>query len=439
MNRKESWRNAIGRVLREDPFLGTIVLRHKVEWTNKVVSATIDGEVVRINEDWWKGATPTVAVFRLRHLASHVAFGHHLRRGAREQERWNMACDYAINPLLQLGDTTTLMDLPEDVGLPSGKAAEWYYDALKKEEDENNPDNQSGSGDGEDGDGSGAGGGDEGSEKSDNTQPSEGDEGDESEGGDDDDGADGDNSEKADDGDSEVSGNDGENEPDRADCGSPADNTQPNGESQLALTIVTANNAMVGAGMMKGWQEELVNKLLNPPPLNPKTLLRLYMTQAAQTKQTYSRTNRRSAWRNDIIMPGRFERTLGKVAVCVDTSGSVSLKELAWAMNAINEIIGAFPDTEVTVIEADTVVHRIRQYKGLPLPEGTTFKGRGGTLFEEALACAEKQDPTVILYVTDGQPGRWPLRESVRIPVVWFMTRTGAKAPWGRQIDIPVG
>jgi hypothetical protein len=37
----------------------------------------------------------------LAHEVMHPAFQHHTRRGDRERKRWNMACDYAIHPLLQ--------------------------------------------------------------------------------------------------------------------------------------------------------------------------------------------------------------------------------------------------------------------------------------------------------------------------------------------------
>jgi predicted metal-dependent peptidase len=37
----------------------------------------------------------------LAHEVMHPAFQHHTHRGDRERKRWNMACDYAIHPLLQ--------------------------------------------------------------------------------------------------------------------------------------------------------------------------------------------------------------------------------------------------------------------------------------------------------------------------------------------------
>lgn len=454
MNRQEHWSFAIGRLLREDPFLGTIILRCKVKWDNldpdtvdcdTPSTATIDGDTLTINEWWWMHGDVATNVFRLRHLGAHVAFGHHLRREGRKEDLWHLASDLSINPLLRLGRNDIKCEMPADHGLPVGKTAEWYYMELLKQEQENQQEQQGGnSGEGADDKGTPSGG-DDGDGKDRLPAEEGGDEGDDLS---DNDGQDGEETEEEAEGrnsgdtSSADQGKKNKLNPNSKfvrcmdDCGAPKDSTKKNGEAELAMTVVQANQN--SAGFQAGWEEEMVQKLLNPPPLNPKTLLRLYMTQAAQTKPTFSRTNRRTAWRSDIIMPGKFERTLGKVAVCVDTSGSVSAQELAWSISAINEIIVGFPETEVTVIEADTTVHRVTKYKGQSLPLGTTFQGRGGTLFDEALAVAEKDTPTVILYITDGLPARWPERNMVHTPVVWLMTRKGAVAPWGRQIEVPL-
>ena len=36
----------------------------------------------------------------LAHEVMHPALQHHTRRGDRDRRRWNIACDYAINPML---------------------------------------------------------------------------------------------------------------------------------------------------------------------------------------------------------------------------------------------------------------------------------------------------------------------------------------------------
>ena len=449
MNKKELWNYAIGRMLREDPFLGAVILQHKLVWsTEQSLTATIDGEQVVLNEDWWKKGDVALASARLRHLASHVALGHHIRRNGRKVDLWHKAGDLAINSLLFSGDPSVKCEKPEDMCLPGGKTTEWYYDALQSKEEQNEDSGNESDGENQGGDPSG--------EDDDQVDPSEQENDGEEQGQGDDEADTSDGENDSEDGEQDGTGSSGESgendadesdspgsgseeqsqEVDEKDMGGPVDNDKSGSVYKWTMAMVNANTA--SSGLTAGWQKELIDRIMNPAPLNPKTLLRLYMTESSNTKNTYSRVNRRTAWRSDILMPGRFERSLGKVAVCVDTSGSVSSKELAWGLNAINEIIAAFPDTEVTVIEADTRVHMVTKYKGQQLPLGTTFHGRGGTTFNEALAVAQKEEATVVLYITDGWPSSWPAQEEVRVPVVWIMTRTGATAPWGRQINVPV-
>jgi predicted metal-dependent peptidase len=69
----------------------------------------------------------------LAHEVMHPALQHHTRRGGRDPRRSNMACDYAINPMLLDAGLT----LPKDVLLDHrfrGMSAERIYNLLEDEE-----------------------------------------------------------------------------------------------------------------------------------------------------------------------------------------------------------------------------------------------------------------------------------------------------------------
>jgi predicted metal-dependent peptidase len=69
----------------------------------------------------------------LEHEVMHPALQHHTRRNGRDPSRWNMACDYAINPILVDAGLT----LPEGVLLEDrfrGMSAERSYNQLEEEE-----------------------------------------------------------------------------------------------------------------------------------------------------------------------------------------------------------------------------------------------------------------------------------------------------------------
>ena len=71
----------------------------------------------------------------LAHEVMHPALQHHTRRGGRNPRRWNMACDYAINPLLLDAGLT----LPKDVLIDDrfrGMSAERIYNLIEEEENQ---------------------------------------------------------------------------------------------------------------------------------------------------------------------------------------------------------------------------------------------------------------------------------------------------------------
>ncbi len=73
--------------------------------------------------------------YLLAHEVLHVAFEHMLRRGEREPQAWNVACDYAINQILEdekIGRKPTGDDAPLLDSRYRGMAAEDIYGELEE-------------------------------------------------------------------------------------------------------------------------------------------------------------------------------------------------------------------------------------------------------------------------------------------------------------------
>ena len=71
----------------------------------------------------------------MAHEVMHPALQHHTRRGDRDRKRWNIACDYAINPLLLDAGLT----LPKDVLIEHrfrGMSAERIYNLIDEQQDQ---------------------------------------------------------------------------------------------------------------------------------------------------------------------------------------------------------------------------------------------------------------------------------------------------------------
>jgi hypothetical protein len=93
----------------------------------------------------------------LAHEVMHPALQHHTRRADRDVKRWNMACDYAINPLLLEAGLT----LPKDVLIDHrfrGMSAERIYNLIEEQHDQ---DGSNGEGKNQDGSSSAGEGGKE--------------------------------------------------------------------------------------------------------------------------------------------------------------------------------------------------------------------------------------------------------------------------------------
>ena len=82
------------------PFWGVLSLRLAPVEDRSIRTMQTDGVSIRYNPDFVAGLSrgPLRAV--IAHETLHCAALHHTRRGGRDLRRWNIACDYAINPLL---------------------------------------------------------------------------------------------------------------------------------------------------------------------------------------------------------------------------------------------------------------------------------------------------------------------------------------------------
>src|SRR5436309_9625607 len=103
--------NLLQRVLAQlilrHPFLANLAIRLERVEDPTTETAWTDGVRLAVNPTWFAELSDETRLTLLAHECYHVALGHHLRRGGREKDRWNRACDFAVNNLLQ-GDGFTL-------------------------------------------------------------------------------------------------------------------------------------------------------------------------------------------------------------------------------------------------------------------------------------------------------------------------------------------
>ena len=144
----------------------------------------------------------------------------------------------------------------------------------------------------------------------------------------------------------------------------------------------------------------------------------------APLKNTCRRPSRRYG-----TFPGLRLRRTSRLAVVVDTSGSLEVPEIERFFAEVHAIWRA--GAEVIVIESDAEVQAATVYSGHP-PK--TAKGRGGTSFDPALAWIRREELRRpfdgIVYLTDGYARPPTIRPRCR-QILW------AIAPGGTQKNLP--
>ena len=142
-------------LLLDHPFFGSLLFRLGGRASNSIQTMATDGVSLFYNPEFVDTLNAAELAGVLAHEVMHPALQHHTRRGDRDRKRWNMACDYAINPLLLDAGLT----LPKDVLIDHrfrGMSAERIYNLIEEQQDQ---DSSNGEGENQDGAASGGDGG----------------------------------------------------------------------------------------------------------------------------------------------------------------------------------------------------------------------------------------------------------------------------------------
>ncbi|WP_171899515.1 vWA domain-containing protein [Candidatus Marithrix sp. Canyon 246] len=121
------------KLILDKPFLGALVLRLPMRAAEPKWCATsaTDAKHFYYNPEYIEALNVDQVQFVLAHEALHCALSHLTRRQHRNKFRWDLACDYAINPLLLEEGLTP----PPNVWIPEGTegmTAEEIYPTIEE-------------------------------------------------------------------------------------------------------------------------------------------------------------------------------------------------------------------------------------------------------------------------------------------------------------------
>lgn len=366
----------------DQPFFATLLLglKVKVDSTGQVTQTmATDGESLWWHPPFVAGMTERQIATVLAHEALHCALLHPLRRGDRDQRQWNIACDHAVNLVLEAcNEAARQAGKPEPFPWPDcdvlrdpaykGQSAEQIYTAPAP------PDPNDGD---EPGDGAGQGIG--------GVLDAPGDEAD-----------------------------------------------QQAHEANWKVALTQAAQAAKQQGTLPAGMARLVDETLNPPA-RWQDILRAFVRAAAKDDYSWTRPNTRYL-HTGFILPSLYSQRLGRIALAIDTSGSIQGALLERFLSECEAIAAECRPESITLLDCDAAVNSVRECDPCePLPRD--FAGGGGTDFCPVFQELDKAEPPVcLIYLTDLQ-GMFP-DAAPSYPVIWAAYGTEDVAPFGQTIRL---
>ena len=208
-------------------------------------------------------------------------------------------------------------------------------------------------------------------------------------------------------------------------------------ETELDRMIIQARDRTPSKyhGTIPGEINTLIDSLIESrkPKVDWRRALRIFATNSRRTYlfSTMHRISKRYGTR-----PGIKVKQFQKIAVAVDTSGSISDADLCVFFTEIDAMYRQ--GAEIEVIECDAEVQRTYNYNG-QLP--TDVSGRGGTVFDPVFAFLRSNrliHYDGCIYLTDGYADEPLIRPPC--PLLWVITASGDSGDhlrFGRVIKLP--
>lgn len=214
------------------------------------------------------------------------------------------------------------------------------------------------------------------------------------------------------------------------------------GDTEWKRACKTAADAAKAMGKLPDSLKRFVDQLLNPKvPWQEK--LRYHVSRAiSRDAHTWARPHRRRLINQGVVLPSYTGFSAGEVVVAIDTSGSISEKELQVFLTELQSILDISKPEAVFVLAIDAELHDVTELTMCDdlAQNQPPLKGGGGTRFEPAFEWIETDGPmppAALIYFTD-MYGTFP-NEAPAYPVIWCSTTEGkVDAPFGEVIPIEV-
>lgn len=213
---------------------------------------------------------------------------------------------------------------------------------------------------------------------------------------------------------------------------------QGNPQASIAVVVKAVQAAKQNGqpGSIPGNTEEIIDRFLSP--IIPwEQRLKKWMTDLRREEFSWARPTRRNM-PTGMYLPSRYEDE-GRLAHLVyfqDVSGSIGPDEILRFNSELKYVWDFMKPKRMTVIQFDTRIQKIDEFKQGDKFEEIKIVGRGGT----CLICVREKimelKPTAAIIFTDLQVA--PMQKlPFKIPVLWVgVNAAGATVPFGELIHI---
>jgi predicted metal-dependent peptidase len=410
----------------EHPFFGHLALQMRLVEDRTCDTAWSDGKTLAYNPLYVQMLPREKLKGLVGHVVMHPACRHHLRRQGRDPNRWNMACDYAINWILLEAGLTLPDGYLDDPDL-RGRTADEIFIHLSREASDRLSDEAShaaekqtpmetgtpvappeGAGraprpqlDGAAEDQEAAGAEAAVTEASSTEEPRDLEHGD--------------------------PGRSGEvRDAPPPDGGSAGLEDGEGNENEWRIHLAQATAQARAMGDLPAGLARMVERLLSPK-LDWRQLLHRFIQASSRYDYAWMPPNRRFIHQG-LYLPSMRSTDLPEVVVAVDTSGSVSARELDQFAAELSAILETAAMT-VHLLYCDVRIEQAVTIQREDLPLSLTPKGGGGTDFRPAFEWVERQglSPLCLIYLTDMACSRFPNEPGY--PVLWACIGAAASLP----------
>ena len=406
---------ALKRLLIKEPFYGLFCLSLPKTLTNEVPTLCVAKKGVNcellVNPEFWEQHTDDEQISLLKHEISHICLQHmFMSESFSDPQTFNLAADLEVNSYIQNLPQTAC--IASKFGLEAEQGTKYYYEKLTEQQraQASNPQKPCNGGNG-------------GEQKQQTPPPPQS----------------GENTEEASEGDKKQS-----KYPDNSGC-EPMDSHEtwkdfkdsPDSVKQLIQSNIntvlkqTAEQIEKQCGSLPSNLVDVINKLREKKPevFNWKAYFRRLLGSIYDVN---IRSTRRKESKRFESAAGIQHRKKVSMLVAIDTSGSVSGKELQDFFSEIDYIYKA--GARITILECDSRINKVTEYDGKNIPD---IVGRGGTDFNPPIQyyIKHKKEYASLVYFTDGYA---ELPSDKPSGIVWIITSNGSRQEYpGKTVYIP--